>query len=192
MSSAKFATDFAPYRPPPDEPEYHTASTSTVSRSGAWFSRPASHLDADTSYQSGGIPTFGTSASGALGSETQEEDAQNIWETQYGWRVDVLAGVAYLFGPISALLLLILETKNDFVRFHAYQSALVSAPLVVVRVLASILQFPYFLRTTFTLAILLFQVFMAFRAYSDANSSYLIHYQLPFIGPVAEQWLMGE
>ena len=64
-----------------------------------------------------------------------------MWETRYGLRVDLLAAFAYLLGPISgacfadlpthiytqclltmiahaALTLLIMETYNDFVRFH--------------------------------------------------------------------------
>lgn len=76
-----------------------------------------------------------------------EEDAANQWETRFGARVDVLAAFAYLLGPISgthsiqnkvryfkklinasnyaALICLILETHNDYVRFHG-QSPLVS------------------------------------------------------------------
>jgi uncharacterized membrane protein len=66
----------------------------------------------------------------------------NVWETRFGTRVDVLAAFAYVLGPISgvyihirlawkaqqltntriALLLLILETHNDYVRFHGESS----------------------------------------------------------------------
>ena len=65
-----------------------------------------------------------------------------MWETRHGLRVDMLAAFAYVLGPISgacalcspcrtcallrplmhvlptALTLLIVETYNDFVRFH--------------------------------------------------------------------------
>lgn len=80
----------------------------------------------------------------------------------------------------SALTLLIVETYNDFVRFHgaphsfplcpiaralltglsAYQSALLTTPLVTLRILASLLQFAPFLRTFFTLCLVIPSCFM--------------------------------
>lgn len=91
----------------------------------------------NTSYQAGGVPTFATSLSGGQVTAEAAETTQNQWETRYGMRVDVLAAIAYLLGPVSgaydkhrpshkqsklacalALCLLIIETQNDFVRFH--------------------------------------------------------------------------
>jgi len=107
-------------------------------------------------------------------------------------RVDVLAAVAYLLGPISALSLLIIETRNDYVRFHAYQSALLTTPLVVIRIFASLLQFPSWMRTFITLLIICPQLYMASRAYRDASHNGLVRYQLPMIGLLADQWLREE
>lgn len=56
---------------------------------------------AGTSYQSGGIPTFGTSNSGGAGNAEAVEAQNNQWETRYGMRVDVLAAACYLLGPIT-------------------------------------------------------------------------------------------
>jgi len=85
--------------PPPDEPAYTSAATSK-SPARPWFpAHPTSSHNVDASYQSGGIPTFNPSA-GGLGAE-HAETQQNQWETRYGMRVDVLAAVAYLLGPIS-------------------------------------------------------------------------------------------
>lgn len=74
----------------------------------AWF--PA-QSEPSTSYQSGGLPTLGTSYSGGggvgmggMGSATsgnEEEGTINQWETRFGMRVDLLAAAAYLLGPIS-------------------------------------------------------------------------------------------
>jgi hypothetical protein len=124
---------------PPDDPAYTRPSTSTTahpSGSRVWFSA-ASRTQPETSYQSGGIPTFDSSQSGGLGAAEDAESQQNQWESSLGFRVDVMAAVAYLFGPLSgeilsiylsdifpnlslrvAFLVLILETKNDYVRFH--------------------------------------------------------------------------
>ncbi|PBL01005.1 hypothetical protein ARMGADRAFT_1007081 [Armillaria gallica] len=178
--SSKFAS-FAAYAPPPDDPSY----TSSSRPARAWFPPHA-----ETSYQSGGVPSFGTAASSGLGSSDEVEGQQNQWETRYGHRVDVLAALAYLFGPISAFLLLIIETHNDYVRFHAYQSALLTTPLVVLRILMSLLQFPQWMRTSFTLVIVGVQLYMAARASRDASS--LVRYHLPTIGQIAEDWLADE
>lgn len=39
----------------------------------------------------------------------------DAYETAYGWRVDIEAAATYIAGPILAIILLIVETKNDFV-----------------------------------------------------------------------------
>ena len=56
---------------------------------------------AGSSYQSGGLPTFGTSNSGGAGNAEAVEAQNNLWETRYGMRVDILAAVSYLLGPIT-------------------------------------------------------------------------------------------
>ncbi|KAJ7932386.1 hypothetical protein B0H13DRAFT_776763 [Mycena leptocephala] len=187
-SSSHFAS-FAAYTPPPDDPD-SSPPASKPAAARPWFPTHPSHTD--TSYQSGGIPTFNSSAAGGLGAVEEAEGQQNQWETRHGLRVDMLAAVAYLLGPISALALLIIETQNDYVRFHAYQSALLTTPLVVIRILASLLQFWSWLRTLLTLLIIGSQLYMATRAYLDASQNGLARFQLPHIGPIAERWLEEE
>lgn len=85
--------------------------------------------------------------------------------------------------PPPALALLIFETHNDYVRFHgahlqshmchilklfvarplslAYQCSLLSTPLILIRILASLLGFAPFLQTTFTLLVVIPLLFMA-------------------------------
>ncbi|KAG5221889.1 actin [Salix suchowensis] len=115
--------------PPPDDPSHGPLSASSRPSARAWFPNTE-----DTSYQSGGIPSFNTSMTGG-GPQVDEGANVNQWETTYGLRVDVLAAVAYLLGPFSgafntihfreslttacpALVILILESQNDYVRFH--------------------------------------------------------------------------
>ncbi|KAF9015173.1 hypothetical protein BDQ17DRAFT_1294753 [Cyathus striatus] len=184
MSSSNFAS-FAPYAPPPDEP----VNTSTKSSAN---SRISSRYDTNVSYQSGGIPSFGTSLSG--GTETVEhvETLQSPWTTRYGMRVDILAALAYLFGPISALLLLILETENDYVRFHSYQSALLTAPVMILRILSSITHAPSWIQSLLTFCLICSQISMACKAFYDGSQSQLSMFHLPFIGPIAAEWLLEE
>lgn len=189
MSTDKYSKSFAPYTPPPDDPSLASSSSKPTAATRAWF--PSQHV---TSYQSGGVPTFNTSQAGGLGAaeEAEANSAVNAWETRFGMRVDVLAAFAYFMGPLSALLLLILETHNDYIRFHAYQSALLSAPLLLIRAFVSLVGFPQFLRTLVTLCVVLPLLFMAWRAYIDAVRNGLARFQLPVIGPLAERWVTEE
>ena len=104
-----------------------------------------------TSYQSGGVPTWETAIGGGSGADEEvESQMQNQWETRYGMRVDFLAAWAYVLGPISgaphiprflqssfdltespnlAFCMLIMETHNDFVRFHGVPA--LHCPLVL-------------------------------------------------------------
>ncbi|KAJ8463380.1 hypothetical protein ONZ51_g10289 [Trametes cubensis] len=186
-NTSHFAS-FAAYTPPPDDPSYVASTSRNTSR--AWF--PSQQQP--TSYQSGGIPTFNTSQAGGLGAveDAEAEAATSMWETRHGFRVDLLSAFAYILGPISALTLLIVETHNDFVRFHAYQSALLTTPLVILRILASLLQFPPFLRTLLTLLLVIPSLYMAWQAYVDATRNGLVRFQIPFIGPLAERWVYEE
>ncbi|KAJ8702615.1 hypothetical protein PTI98_001318 [Pleurotus ostreatus] len=185
-TSSSFAT-FAPYTPPPDDPSRGPLSASSSHPSArAWFPNTE-----DTSYQSGGIPSFNASMTGG-GPQVDEEANVNQWETTYGLRVDVLAAVAYLLGPFSALVILILETQNDYVRFHAYQSALVSTPLVIIWIVASLLSFPSWLRTFFAIFLMATTLYTAFRAYRDVTHSNLTRYHIPILGLLAERWLLEE
>jgi hypothetical protein len=67
----------------------------------SWLPVNTSSQAAYTSYQSGGVPTFGTSDSGGLGALEEAEVHQNLWETTYGTRVDILAILVYLLSPFS-------------------------------------------------------------------------------------------
>jgi len=142
------------------------------------------------SYQSGGVPSFNTSQAG--GEDIEAEAASSIWETRFGMRVDMLAAFSYLLGPISALLVLILETHNDYVRFHAYQSALLTGPLLLLRIIAALLQLPSILCTVLTLLLVVSCLYMIWRAYIDAARNGLVRFQIPRIGPLADQWVAEE
>ncbi|KAF8203646.1 hypothetical protein BJ912DRAFT_204939 [Pholiota molesta] len=177
-SASQFAS-FAAYTSPPDQVEVDAPPRSTGTRS----SYP------DSSYQSGDIPTF---SSPNLFSSPQEGTNSNQWETRYGWRVDLLACSAYVLGPLSALTLLILETHNDYVRFHAYQSALLTTPLVFFRIIFSMLGFPSWIKTFSTFTIIAIQFLVGFLAYRHASLHSLDRFHVPFIGSTAENWLAEE
>lgn len=195
--TSKFASSFAPYTPPPDDPSHHPPpkpQSKFLPSARPWFpSHPSTHsIQATTSYQEGGIPTLAGSEAGGAGAAEEVESQRSMWETTFNMRVDVLAAFAYLLGPISALMILIAERQNDYARFHAYQSALLTGPLLLVRFLMSLLQFPGWMRSFTTWGIILVGCYMAYRAYIDAAQNGQHRYHLPYIGEMAEKWLSEE
>ncbi|KAH7911194.1 hypothetical protein BJ138DRAFT_1063571 [Hygrophoropsis aurantiaca] len=183
--SSNFASSFAPYTPPPDV-------TLAPAKPRTWFPVSAPSLRFETSYQSGGIPSFDTSISGGGVIPEETEAPQHRWETRYGIRADLLAAFAYLIGPLSALALLIFETRNDYVRFHAYQSAILTTSLLVARIFASLLAIPSWIRLFLTFVSCLLAISMSIRAYRDVRHHDPTHYQLPIIGDLAGRWVSAE
>ncbi|VDB99609.1 unnamed protein product [Peniophora sp. CBMAI 1063] len=194
--SNNFAT-FAPYAPPPDEQPAEQSKPSTSRFARPWFPTQQSSTREIQSYQSGGVPIWDSGAATGFGSEeiaaaAEEGSPSANWETRFGYRVDVLAAFAYVLGPVSAFLLLIFETSNDYVRFHAYQSALFTTPLVLMRIMATILGFWAWLRFLLTLICVVPPLYMAYQAFIDASRNGLARYHIPFVGDLAEQWLEDE
>ncbi|TDL28460.1 hypothetical protein BD410DRAFT_222744 [Rickenella mellea] len=195
MSSSKFASTFAPYTPPPDDPSNASRAGSSQSASRVtrpWFPTHESYQHPIASYQSGGLPSLNNSMSGSTGPTEETHLAQHQWDTRFGTRVDIMAAFAYLLGPISALVLLILETHNDYVRFHAYQSALLTTPILLLRIFGTLVHFWSFLVTILTILLFIVQFFMAFQAYRDASMNNLSRFYLPYIGPLADRWVEDE
>lgn len=88
--------------PPPDDP---SRTIIPVASSSRIHTRPWFPPQESSSYQSGGLPTLGTSFSNdevtALGNQAEADPPANLWETRFAMRVDFLAAFAYLLGPIS-------------------------------------------------------------------------------------------
>jgi len=177
-------------KPPPSRPQWsaHQSSNFVSPQQGS-----SNYASTSSSYQAGGIPNWGSSAGGGGNHDTEAQRGPiNEWETRFGWRVDVVAAATYILGPVTALVFLILETHSDYIRFHSYQSALLTTPLILLRLLLGLLHFPAFILTTLTLVIVGVILFMAFRAYQDAHQGGLTRYHLPIIGEIADRWVGDE
>jgi uncharacterized membrane protein len=75
------------------------------------------------------------------GSATTPERGKNApQETETGLDEDIAAALSYVLGFLTGLVLFLVETKNEYVRFHAAQSMVVFGGLFVVSVVLSILQ----------------------------------------------------
>ncbi|KIR99576.1 hypothetical protein L804_03206 [Cryptococcus deuterogattii 2001/935-1] len=183
--------NFSPYQPPPDVPSTDPPEVSTKSKPKSkrpWFTRDPSSYNA-SSYQSGGTvsdptavpqaytndPESAAFLGSAAGGGALENDRANAWESRFGWRVDVMAAAAYLGGPVTA-----------------YQSALLTTPLLVLLLLFNLLiPLPAFLHTFFIVVSVGGTLYAAFRAWKDAQEG-LERFWLPYIGPVAERWVSEE
>ncbi|KAI8393643.1 uncharacterized protein BYT42DRAFT_487074 [Radiomyces spectabilis] len=112
----------------------------------------------------------------------------NKYETALPIRVDFEAALTYILGPVTGLLFLILETQNDYVRFHAWQSSLVFLALMlchfVIMFISSFLSWALFCFDIFLL------LWLTYRAYLDGAT--LERYELPYFGPIASRWVDEE
>lgn len=115
-----------------------------------------------------------------------------------GLSENVAGALAYLFAPLTAILLYILEEENEFVRFHAIQSIIVFGGLIVTGIGLSIFQLvlsqiPY-LGWVFVLVVSLLSLLLApvafvlwllltFKAYTGER------YGLPVVGNMVENYV---
>ncbi|KAJ1956726.1 hypothetical protein IWQ62_005242 [Dispira parvispora] len=112
----------------------------------------------------------------------------NRYETSLPLRADIEAALAYPFGCVSGVVLLILEQKNDYVRFHAWQSCLFSTVALLALVLVGLIStFLYWVLLLLFIGALLA---LTYRAYRDGST--LDRYFIPHIGPYADAWVNSE
>jgi len=126
----------------------------------------------------GSIPRPATNTRSFLNAEA--------YETRLRWRVDLLAALAYCT-PLVAFIMLVFETKNDYVRIHAYQSLLIAIPLGVLHFL--FLWSHFFQMVLFIMDLALYG-WLGYHAYCSAEM--LERDLLPVVGPIAEQWTLEE
>ncbi|CAG8507199.1 9146_t:CDS:2 [Paraglomus brasilianum] len=116
---------FAPYTPPPDE-------TPKSQRSSVRYA-PVPHSSSAAASTSASVQSSNPFAGVYQTTHGLPEGTikVNKYETTLGLRVDVEAACTYLLGCVTGVLFLIMETKNDYVRFHAWQSSLLFAAVFV-------------------------------------------------------------
>ncbi|KAK4103797.1 hypothetical protein N658DRAFT_494309 [Parathielavia hyrcaniae] len=132
----------------------------------------------------GGVGGMGDYFSG-LGTR---EGIVSEFETSLGLRLDYEACLAYLaVPPLGGILLLILERKSDYVRFHAWQSSLLFTALFVVHLLFS---WSTFLSWVLFLGELVLIAWLVLKAYQDADT--LDRYEVPIVGRIASRILDDE
>ena len=110
------------------------------------------------------------------------------FQTSLPMRLDHEAMLAYiLLPPAGGVLLLLLEHKSDYVRFHAWQSSMLFSALFVLHLIlvwSSILSWLLFGIDLCLIA------FLAMHAYRDVET--LDHFEVPIIGRIANSWVDAE
>ncbi|KDE05032.1 hypothetical protein MVLG_04575 [Microbotryum lychnidis-dioicae p1A1 Lamole] len=183
--------NFAPSRWAPPAPSSTSSYTpqaqppqaSTSYQSGA----PISSLGANTSFSSAATPGFLTRSwpGGAGGARALSTGT----ETTLGYRYDYEGPMAYALGPFGAVGLLVLEVENDWVRFHAWQSVLLTGVLVSLHLIWAVWGLHLLASIQLLVECAVF-ILLTWQTYRDADL--LDRYELPWIGRIANQWVEAE
>ncbi|KAG6013818.1 hypothetical protein E4U54_006282 [Claviceps lovelessii] len=198
--------DFAPYQSSPPEhsrvssPIFSTSSprqsfdaatrrpfSPPSARSPPTFQPPQpQRLWTDSEEPAGGWPTSSRGARIVASNYAVAEISE--FDTSLGLRLDYEACFAYLaLPPLGSVILLILERNSDYVRFHAWQSALLFTTILVFHVFLS---WSPFLSWVFFIGDIALIALLTLRAYRDAEV--LDRYEVPFFGKIASRILNDE
>jgi uncharacterized membrane protein len=113
--------------------------------------------------------------------------------TDSGSNEKMMGALAYLLGPVTGIVLLLVEKKNEYVRFHAMQSTVVFGAILLLEIVLGIVPVlgwimalilsPLIALVTFVLWLLL--MWKAFNG---------VKFKLPYFGDLAEKQLakMGK
>ncbi|KAK9452969.1 hypothetical protein V1511DRAFT_506121 [Dipodascopsis uninucleata] len=178
--------DFAPYQS--EEPSASRQIGGSFVSGGGSYAPPTLTSSATASPP----PPVYTASPSNVYQDTPGEDPNampvNQYETSLPLRLDWETVIAYAaLPPIGSVVLLVFETKNDFVRFHAWQASLLFTPLFILYI---ILSFSTFLSWIILAVYIVLALYMAYRSFKDSSS--LDRLELPVIGRLASDWVDSE
>ncbi|SNZ15563.1 Uncharacterized membrane protein [Terribacillus aidingensis] len=94
------------------------------------------------------------------------------------------AMLSYVLGLITGIIFFVLEKENEFVRFHALQSILFSACLLVINIVLGFIPIIGLLVSLLLVPVsLVFWIILMAKAYQEE------YYKLPIIGNMAERFV---
>ena len=97
---------------------------------------------------------------------------------------NILAAVSYLGGFVTGIIILLVEKKNEYVRFHAMQSTILSLGIVILTVGLEFVPFIGFVVNRLVgLVAFIVWIVLLWKSFSGE------HYKLPYIGELAEKQL---
>lgn len=190
------SNNFAPYQDAPEierarSPPIKSPRTSVeYSRARSPPLRPAQVSRNISEVASQALPAPDSFANNEDYIQPQEQRGRNLeaFQSSLPIRLDYEAMAAYLLlPPVGGVLLLILEHKSDYVRFHAFQSSLLFSAIFVLHLLlswSSVLSWMLFVVDVVLIA------FLAQHAYRDVDT--LEHFEVPFFGRIANRFVDDE
>ncbi len=95
---------------------------------------------------------------------------------------NIAATLAYAFGAVSGIILLMIERDDKFVRFHAWQSTLTFVGALLASLLVT--SFPFvgwLLNIALTAGVVALWVLLMVKAFAGEK------FKLPYVGEIAEQ-----
>jgi len=111
-------------------------------------------------------------------------------ESSTGLKPNVAGLLSYLFGLVSGLIFYLIETKSQFVRFHAAQSIIVTLAFIVISMVTWILLFIPFLGWLMYILIglagFVLWILLMVKAYQGER------YKSPIAGDLAEKWAVRK
>jgi uncharacterized membrane protein len=107
-----------------------------------------------------------------------------ITPSSTGRHSNLAGALAYVLGLITGVALLVMEKRDDYVRFHAMQSTIVFGGVLVLNfLLLGVPVIGLMLYSPFLLAVFLLWIFLIVQAIFGRR------YKLPYVGELAEQQL---
>jgi uncharacterized membrane protein len=100
-------------------------------------------------------------------------------QSSTGLKPNLAALLSYLFGWITGIIFYLVETRSQFVRFHAAQSIIVFGAISIVEI---VLFFIPFLGVFLGILTFVLWILLMLKAYQGDT------YKLPFAGDLAEKW----
>jgi len=119
-------------------------------------------------------------------SELEANDRPNAPQGKTGSGLDenVAGLLCYLFGIVTGVIFMIIEKENRFVRFHALQSILVSAAVIVLNIALNLVPLlGLLLSFVLSAAAFILWIVLMVKAYQGQM------FKLPVIGDMAEKQL---
>lgn len=110
-------------------------------------------------------------------------DSTPTTKTSSGLEQNVAGALAYLLGPVTGIVFLIVEKDNKFVRFHAMQSTITFGAFFVLSIVLTITVIGAILVLPLVLVQLVVWILLMVKAFGGET------YKLPFVGDIAEKQL---
>jgi uncharacterized membrane protein len=144
-----------------------------------------------TDLESGGARPYNDRYNDYIGSAALQGAGQtstSVFETSLGLPLHVEACLAYLLlPPAGGVVLLLFEHKSDYVRFHAWQSALLFSAMFLIHVIFSWTKIISWMLFVVDVAAILYLAAGAWR-----NADTLDRVELPFVGRLASSFVDDE